>query len=119
MEKSDSYIGLGAGYFHNYDSYRGSQYPSSQTPDVNLEPGLNLLPEIDCGFKLRNGNNIDIALIRSMNFILYDPWKDFHISKGKDMSAGNLYHIFRTGIFSNLHQSSLAIPYCIDLHYVI
>lgn len=86
-QKFDSYIGCGAGYYHNFDSYRGSAYPTSQTPDVNQSLGLNLIPEIGWGIKLRNGNMIDIAIICSVNFQLYDSWTDFYISNGQDATG--------------------------------
>lgn len=95
-EKFDSYIGCGAGYYHNFGPYRGSAYHPSETPDVNYSLGLNLIPEIGWGIKLRKGNMIDIALICSVNFQLYDSWTDFYISKGKDVSDFWLY--FKPGL---------------------
>lgn len=83
-EKFDAYIGCGAGYYHDFDPYRGTAYASNHTPDVNQSLGLNLIPEIGWGIKLRNGDMIDISIICSVKFRLYDSWTDYYISKGKD-----------------------------------
>lgn len=81
-EKYDLFISCAVTYY-NMTPYRGSAVPPDMMPSKNYMGGVGLIPEIGFGFKLNNGDAIDIALRYNTCFVMYDSFKDYYAERGK------------------------------------
>lgn len=86
--KSEAFISLGVMYY-NGTPYRGDAYgPNEYTPEKDYAGGIVLLPEVGVGFKLKNGQAIDIALRVHNLFQLYDSYTEYYKSVGMPAGPG-------------------------------
>ena len=75
-DKLDGYLSLGVGWYNQAGPYRGSSEPPSVTAGrKNYDGGVDLMPEFGLGFKLRNGDAMDLAVRCQFAFGLYDAYK--------------------------------------------
>lgn len=76
-DKLDGYLSLGVGWYNQAGPYRGSSEPPSVTAGrKNYAGGVDLMPEFGLGFKLRNGDAVDLAIRCQFAFGLYDAYKN-------------------------------------------
>ena len=71
-EKLEIFLSLAAGYINYAGSISDSSVPPSIRPEHNYSGGVDLMPELGLGFRLKNKNAIDIALRWHYSVILYD-----------------------------------------------
>lgn len=71
-EKLEIFLSLAAGYINYAGSISDSSIPLSMRPEHNYSGGIDLMPELGLGFRLKNKNAIDIALRWHYSVILYD-----------------------------------------------
>ena len=75
-DKLDGDLSLGVGWDNQAGPYRGSSEPPSVTAGrKNYAGGVDLMPEFGLGFKLRNGDAMDLAVRCQFAFGLYDAYK--------------------------------------------
>ena len=71
-EKLEIFLSLAAGYINYAGSISDSSVPPSMRPEHNYSGGVDLMPELGLGFRLKNKDAIDIALRWHYSVILYD-----------------------------------------------
>ena len=71
-ERLEIFLSLAAGYINYAGSISNSSIPPSMRPEHNYSGGIDLMPELGLGFRLKNKNAIDIALRWHYSVILYD-----------------------------------------------
>lgn len=75
-DKLEGYLSLGVGWYNQAGPYRGSsEAPSPAAGRGNYAGGMDLMPEFGLGFRLRNGDAVDVALRCQIAFGLYDGYK--------------------------------------------
>ena len=62
------YLGLGAGYAFGREKWKLKVSADEETTATNYLHGARLTPELGLGFKLRNGDAIDIGLLCDVDF---------------------------------------------------
>ena len=71
-ERLEIFLSLAAGYINYAGSISDSSVPPSMRPEHNYSGGVDLMPELGLGFRLKNKDAIDIALRWHYSVILYD-----------------------------------------------
>ena len=67
-DKFEMYLGLGAGYAFGREKWKLKVSADEETTATNYLHGARLTPELGLGFKLRNGDAIDIGLLCDVDF---------------------------------------------------
>ncbi len=67
-DKFEMYLGLGAGYAFGRERWKLKVSADEETTATSYLHGARLTPELGLGFKLRNGDAIDIGLLCDVDF---------------------------------------------------